>query len=187
MIEPHPALIFQHANTFFLCYAAVKLMILLLYNTVQHVHKPLWASWNVNSPVPEVKGILEVVTTVTLSCDGVTDEAVVDPIVWLVLVGRVVEVTGTEVLVGWLVVRWVVLVETPGKFSICGITQTHIKIINCILTEQDRFILPKENGRVTMKMPVHGYPGWLTDFPPGAFPLEKPNLTSAAQGLKKRT
>lgn len=53
-----------------------------------------------NSPVPEVKGILEVVTTVTLSCDGVTDEAVVDPIVWLVLVGRVVEVTGTEVLVG---------------------------------------------------------------------------------------
>lgn len=37
--------------------------------------------------VTEVKENLEVVTTVILSCDEVTDEAVVDLVVWLVLVG----------------------------------------------------------------------------------------------------
>jgi len=41
----------------------------------------------VNSPVTEVKGILDVVTTVILSGDDVTDEAVVDLVVWLVVVG----------------------------------------------------------------------------------------------------
>ena len=40
-----------------------------------------------SSPVTEVKEILEVVTTVILSSDDVTDEAVVDLVVWLVLVG----------------------------------------------------------------------------------------------------
>lgn len=37
--------------------------------------------------VTEVKEILEAVTTVILSCDDVTDEALVDLVVWLVLVG----------------------------------------------------------------------------------------------------
>lgn len=37
--------------------------------------------------VTEVKENLEVVTTVILSCDEVTDEAVVDLVVWLVLLG----------------------------------------------------------------------------------------------------
>lgn len=40
-----------------------------------------------NSPVTEVKEVLEVVTTVILHCDDVTEEAVVDLVVWLVLVG----------------------------------------------------------------------------------------------------
>lgn len=37
--------------------------------------------------VTEVKENLEVVTTVILSCDDVTDEAVVGLVVWLVLLG----------------------------------------------------------------------------------------------------
>lgn len=39
-----------------------------------------------NSPVVEVKEILDVVSTVILGCD-VTDEAVVGPAVWLIWVG----------------------------------------------------------------------------------------------------
>lgn len=38
-------------------------------------------------PVMEVKEILEAVTTVIFSCDDVTDGAVVNLVVWLVLVG----------------------------------------------------------------------------------------------------
>lgn len=118
IIKPHLTLIFQHENTFFLCYITENLTILQLYNTCRHAYKPLWASWNVNSPVTEVKEILEVVTAVVLSCDDVTDEAVVDLVVWLVVVGWVVDVTDKVVLVGWLVlVRWVVLVDEPEKFS----------------------------------------------------------------------